>query len=86
MGKYINQEQLLETLNSQALDYYNALVNKIIMDMPTVDIVEINHGKWVLGKSGVMYSCSQCSCAAHPREVDEWNYCPICGTKMEDNT
>lgn len=39
--------------------------------------------KWKLGKSGVMYFCSRCSYAAHPREVDEWLYCPICGAKMK---
>ena len=39
--------------------------------------------KWILGKSGVMYFCSRCGYAAHPREVDEWLYCPICGARMK---
>ena len=39
-------------------------------------------GEWRLGKSGCMYFCSDCNYAAHPREVDEWSYCPRCGAKM----
>lgn len=83
MSKYIDKEQLLKTLNSQALDYYNALINKIIIDMPTVDDAKASNGKWILGKSECIYFCSRCSYAAHPREVDEWKYCPICGTRMD---
>ena len=41
-------------------------------------------GKWELGKSGIMYACSECTCAATPREAEQWNYCPRCGTKMEE--
>ena len=39
--------------------------------------------EWKLGKSGCMYFCSKCNYAAHPREEDEWNYCPNCGAKMK---
>ena len=41
-------------------------------------------GEWKLGKSGCMYFCSECNYAAHPREVDEWSYCPRCGAKMKE--
>lgn len=40
-------------------------------------------GEWKLGESGCMYFCSECNYAAHPREVDEWNYCPRCGAKTK---
>lgn len=42
----------------------------------------VKHGKWKLGESGCVYFCNQCSYAAHPREVDEWDYCPNCGARM----
>ena len=42
-----------------------------------------SEGEWRLGKSGCMYFCSECNYAAHPREVDEWSYCPRCGAKMK---
>lgn len=41
-----------------------------------------SEGEWRLGKSGCMYFCSECNYAAHPREVDEWSYCPKCGARM----
>lgn len=43
-----------------------------------------SEGEWKLGKSGCMYFCSECNYAAHPREVDEWSYCPRCGAKMKE--
>ena len=39
-------------------------------------------GEWKLGKSGCMYFCSSCGYAAHPREEEEWNFCPNCGANM----
>ena len=42
-----------------------------------------SEGEWKLGKSGCMYFCSSCNYTAHPREVDEWNFCPRCGAKMK---
>lgn len=38
--------------------------------------------KWRLGKSGLMYFCPKCEYAAHPREVEEWNFCPRCGEPL----
>lgn len=40
-------------------------------------------GEWKLGKSGCMYFCSSCGYSAFPREEEEWNFCPRCGTKMK---
>lgn len=42
-----------------------------------------SEGEWRLGKSGCMYFCSACNYAAHPREEEEWNFCPNCGAKMK---
>lgn len=42
-----------------------------------------SEGEWKLGKSGCMYFCSSCGYSAFPREEEEWNFCPRCGTKMK---
>ena len=42
-----------------------------------------SEGEWKLGKSGCMYFCSCCGHVAHPREEEEWNYCPNCGRPMK---
>ena len=52
---------------------------------PTVDAVEVVHGRWIEQEKytfGVMYDCSICD----NRILDNghsWNYCPNCGAKMD---
>ena len=40
-------------------------------------------GEWMLGESGCIYYCAFCGYAAHPREAEEWDFCPNCGAKMK---
>ena len=53
---------------------------------PTVDAVEVVHGRWIEQEKytfGTMYDCSICG----TRILDNWhswNYCPNCGAKMDD--
>ena len=57
-----------------------------IEDAPTVDAVEVVHGRWVLQRyyagmrKGMMARviCSECG---YPNE--KTNYCPSCGAKMD---
>ena len=46
------------------------------------DYRKVKRGEWKLGKSGCMYFCPKCNYAAHPREVEEWDFCPRCGADM----
>ena len=52
---------------------------------PTVDAVEVVHGRWIEQEKytfGTMYDCSICG----TRILDNghsWNYCPNCGAKMD---
>ena len=52
---------------------------------PTVDAVEVVHGRWIEQEKytfGVMYDCSICG----DRILDNghsWNYCPNCGAIMD---
>lgn len=56
-----------------------------IADTPTVDAVEVVHGKWIEKEycepSGgyYLFHCSEC-CAPNAMER---NYCPNCGAKMD---
>ena len=55
---------------------------EIIMAEPTVDAVEVVHGRWVqrllTGKHGSA-TCSECNTTWDA----ESNYCPNCGAKMD---
>ena len=55
--------------------------------LPTADVVEVRHGRWVKsGQSFVYphkfrnYSCSMCG---YDIEKAKCNYCPNCGARMD---
>ena len=64
-------------------------VRFLIESQPTVDAVEVVHGKWIekidmvesylADSTEVFYECSVCECA----NIGESPYCPNCGAKMD---
>ena len=60
----------------------NAVLDSID-SQPTVDAVEVVHGRWIQDKQSKFehrYNCSACNY----RLIDEHcNYCPNCGAKMD---
>ena len=62
-------------------------ISDLIADAPTVDAVEVVHGRWeprtdVFG----FVRCSVChDCNIYDDWADgkKWNYCPNCGAKMD---
>ena len=52
-------------------------------DAPTVDAVEVVHGRWVLGNANhrEYMKCSVCIKSQTPTGV--FTYCPNCGAKMD---
>ena len=70
----------------KAFDIYNAIKNA-----PTVDAVEVVHGKWAIFEDAYMgeyvYQCSVCKSELVTLEGtqadDLWKYCPNCGAKMD---
>ena len=57
-----------------------------IWSIPTVDAVEVVHGRWIETEEGTI--CSECN--EHPFEDGEYaianykaNYCPNCGARMD---
>ena len=60
-----------------------------LLDAPTVDAVEVKHGRWVLAKPRVKgrnatYRCTACGKlrSSYYNDVFQWEYCP-CGAKMD---
>ncbi len=59
-----------------------------LADIPTVDAVEVVHGKWAKQVEDGMYwyECSECGGEVpKTRYKHDWysNYCPNCGAKMD---
>ena len=56
----------------------------LIAEAPTVDAVEVVHGRWIEAEDGDGLVCSVCRedfCNIY-LEVERFNYCPNCGAKM----
>ena len=56
------------------------VLRRLIEMQPTVDAVEVVHGRWISHEYDMAYSCSTC------KYITDWhlsNYCPQCGAKMD---
>ena len=74
-----------QTLVKEAMEKYRDAVLRTIYESPTVDAVEVVHGRW---KKTAYSGVSRCSCCDKPSStpdcLDEFfNYCPNCGAKMD---
>ena len=63
-----------------------AALKKMIDNAPTVDTVEVVHGRWEWITEDI-YGCTNCGETSHVKEVmgqPAWDYCPNCGARMKD--
>ena len=56
-------------------------VKKHINDAPTVDAVEVVHGRWNMDKEMYAWNCSVCR--SIPLNGRRYSYCHNCGAKMD---
>jgi hypothetical protein len=98
MAKYIDKEKLLLFMAEK----YCVTCTKIdpmctaclvddmrfeIADAPTEDVVEVVHGRWIIGCYGYLdgtdarldFKCSICG----EESILNYNHCPECGAKMD---
>ena len=84
MARYVNTEN--------ARLYVSDFVCEQMKNIPTADVVEVKHGKWTYSRAewgsndyskDVYYKCSICGKEYEEFDIDEANYCPHCGAKME---
>lgn len=82
MEKYINTEKAKKAV------YWDAEAIESIEQVPTADVRENVHGKWIysikpLARGGYV-SASMCSvCKKRIMPYSKPNYCPNCGTRMD---
>lgn len=58
---------------------------RMILNAPTVDAVEVVHGRFVYVRDDELtdhYECSVCH-RYIPSDYLHWNYCPNCGAKLD---
>lgn len=67
---------------------------EILRAIPTVDVVPVVHGRWddsgryTFPSGAAAVRCTNCGCALTESEyhLNNWNYCPVCGAKMDGGT
>lgn len=94
--RLIDANELVDTIcRSDEVLHSNEWQTDEIVDqierIPTVDAVEVVHGYWddsgryqfPSGKKAIR--CNICGCALSEGEYHlfNWNYCPVCGAKMD---
>jgi len=97
MSRYIDAEKLKDLYQPiDGKDYKVSMdiIRLNIDDIPTADVEEVRHGKWVKDKSKMRgdgeiydYCCSRCCGLAGKNDYNNYSilsaYCPHCGAKMD---
>lgn len=88
MAEYIERNELIKNLNKFAPEYYNALINDLIIKQPAADVEPVKYGHWIcIGDiDEYIFECSECHEIYYlndgtPKE-HQYNYCPNCGAKL----
>lgn len=92
MNEYISKEYIRNIVLKRWSDscgaecYAYGCVLDDIEDMPTVDVVEVVHGRWVYETSfpdSDVCNCSICDQIMQTAKGVRMNYCPNCGARMD---
>ena len=82
--------KLIANQNRPDLAAALSYVGDLIIEAPTVDAVEVVHGRWEIRSNPYRvfaheYACSVCGGYKHKLsyEHENMNYCPNCGAKMD---
>ena len=66
-------------------DVLHKFMPSFIDEQPTVDAVEVVHGRWInpyMNRYG--HPCHCCSVCGFKASYQDKNYCPNCGAKMDE--
>ena len=70
---------------NEFMKQYRESVLRIVDEQPTVDAVEVVHGRWVDDHDDPRYICEECGkWLLIDDGTAEMNYCPNCGADMRE--
>ena len=89
MAKYIKLEAALRVTHIMRPEDED--LKSAISNIPAVDAAPVVHGRWdnsgryTFPGGGTAVRCTNCGCALTESEyrLNNWNYCPVCGAKMD---
>ena len=71
----------------EGFDYGLDKAQRVILDAPAADVVEVRHGRWVSVQHKLARVCSVCNRDEPYKfadvDADVYNYCPHCGAIMD---
>ncbi len=81
----IKYEKRTECFGHGAFFEVQKVYKEDIDKIPTVDAVEVVHGRWEIDKSFMPFisTCSECGAIYDIDGAFDWYYCPNCGAKMD---
>ena len=84
MARYIDADEFFTSFCIFAMGQDKGFINAvecILDDMPTADVEEVRHGRWLPQVVGGLkaWDCSECKTIGSP----QWKRCPICEAKMD---
>ena len=74
-------DDVKEALLGWETDPTDEEIEYTIDHIPTIDAVEVVHGRWEEYQVPHIMCCSECDWATGVQ--DDFNYCPNCGAKMD---
>lgn len=101
MAEYIEREALITKFKKMELGEHGLVerlfadgVYAVIAAFPAADVAPVVHGRWddsgryTFPSGAVAVRCTNCGCALTESEyrMFNWNYCPVCGAKMDGGT
>ena len=93
MTEYIDRnaavKAIMETKWERGSD--GAMAMEIVASLPAADVAPVVHGRWddsgryTFPSGAAAVRCTNCGCALTESEyrLNNWNYCPVCGAKMD---
>ena len=91
MAEYIEREALKNDIAKSTEPFNTGSVFRAINRQIAADVAPVVHGRWddsgryTFPSGGTAVRCTNCGCALTESEyrLNNWNYCPVCGAKMD---
>ena len=79
-------KQLHELRSAEDMPFYYKPAIAEVINVLLMDTQEVRHGRWVIERGETVMHCNSCGCAYeyYGGLEEEWNYCPHCGTRMDE--
>lgn len=69
-------------------------IKSAINSISAADVTQVRHGRWddsgryTFPSGSTAVRCTNCGCSLTESEyrLNNWNYCPVCGAKMDGGT